>query len=221
MKKTCLALLAASALPAFAALDIASVDIEGIKLGMKGEEAAALVKAYCEKTKNGKHEEQPITMGNINLSSLACGKEEFDVLLLDSKTVAIFAAQKIDLNDTSDKDFINNWQLAVREKAVQKYGEPSLETNSAVIALYGEEIAPSQRLLCWGECDKTQASEPTKNLFNVKNVLKVKGQGLFIGLNINGSKAVIIRTLVDEAATATQKNTSQTEAEEAAAKVNL
>lgn len=221
MKKTCLALLAASALPAFAALDIASVDIEGIKLGMKGEEAAALVKAYCEKTKNGKHEEQPITMGNINLSSLACGKEEFDVLLLDSKTVAIFAAQKIDLNDTSDKDFINNWQLAVREKAVQKYGEPSLETNSAVIALYGEEIAPSQRLLCWGECDKTQASEPTKNLFNVKNVLKVKGQGLFIGLNINGSKAVIIRTLVDEAATATQKNTSQTEAEKAAAKVNL
>ena len=160
-------------------------------------------------------------MDNINLSSLDCGKEEFGVLLLDSKTVAIFAAQKIDLNDTNDKDFINNWQLAVREKAVQKYGEPSLETNSAVIALYGEEIAPSQRLLCWGECDKTQASEPTKNLFNVKNVLKVKGQGLFIGLNINGSKAVIIRTLVDEAATATQKNTSQTEAEKAAAKVNL
>ena len=65
MKKTCLTLLAATALPAFAALDIASVDIEGIKLGMNEKESAAIVKAYCEKEKDGIYEETPVSLNEM------------------------------------------------------------------------------------------------------------------------------------------------------------
>lgn len=71
MKKTCLALLGASALPAFAALDIASVDIEGIKLGMNREETAVIMEAYCNKTMIQSYEEQPVTINNRPLAKIS------------------------------------------------------------------------------------------------------------------------------------------------------
>ena len=139
MKKTCLTLLAASALPTFAALDIASVDIEGIKLGMKGEEAAAIVKGYCEKEKNGKYKEEPMSLNNVNFNAYVCDENKLGALLLDSKAVLIATEQKIELNDPNDKDFVKNWQLAVRKKATQKYGEPTLDVSDTIVILIGQE----------------------------------------------------------------------------------
>ena len=55
-----------------------------------------------------------------------------------------------------------------------------------------------------------------------KSVLEAKGQALFISLNVKEKEATIGRILIDEAAiNATQSNAAKTEAEKAAAKVNL
>lgn len=215
MKKTCLALLAASALPAFAALDIASVDIEGIKLGMNREETVAIIKAFCNKTMIQSYEEQPETINNIELDTHLCNIYDLAAALLDSKVIYINAHQGIDLDDKNDKDFIKNWQLAVQEKAVQKYGKPALEADNAAAIIIGQESHPIQHLSCWGEC-KTKNSGPNRT------ALEAKGPALFIGLEIEGEKATITRILIDEAAiSAAQKNAPKTEAEKAAAKVNL
>lgn len=215
MKKTCLALLAASALPTFAALDIASVDIEGIKLGMKGEEAAAIVKGYCEKEKNGKYKEEPMSLNNVNFNAYVCDENKLGALLLDSKAVLIATEQKIELNDPNDKDFVKNWQLAVRKKTTQKYGEPTLDVSDTIVILIGQESYLLQRLLCWEGCKK-QSSESDKN------ILEVNDQALIIGLNTDKNTATIIRMLIDETTiAAAQKEAPKTEAEKAAAKVNL
>lgn len=52
--------------------------------------------------------------------------------------------------------------------------------------------------------------------------MEAKGPALFIGLEIEGKKATITRILIDEATiAAAQKEAPKTEAEKAAAKVNL
>ena len=221
MKKTCLALLAATALPAFAALDIASVDLEGVKLGMNEEEAVAIVKAYCEEEKNGEYEKDTGSLNGINYDTRACGVNKLGVYsvhfiqLMGAKTVTIGAEQRIVLEKADNKDFIKNWQLVVREKAVQKYGKPALEADNATIMVSSDESRMFQHILCWGGC-KTRSSESDKN------ILETKGQALFIGLKIIGEEATVTRLLIDEAAiTAVQKNATKTEAEKAAAKVNL
>ena len=102
MEKTC---LAAVAFPAFAALDIASVDIEGIKLGMNREETAAIMKAYCNKTMIKSYKEQPEAINNIELNTHLCNTNDLAAALLYSKTVAISAQQRINLDDENNKDF--------------------------------------------------------------------------------------------------------------------
>ena len=109
MKKTCLTLLAATALPAFAALDIASVDIEGITLGMNEKESAAIVKAYCEKEKDGKYEELPMPINEINFNASICSLNDFAAFSLDSNTVLVGIEQKINLDNINDKDFITKY----------------------------------------------------------------------------------------------------------------
>ena len=215
MKKTCLTLLAATALPAFAALDIASVDIEGIKLGMNEKESAAIVKAYCEKEKDGKYEELPMSLNEINFNVSICSLNDFAAFSLDTNTVLVGTEQEINLDNINDKDFIKNWQLAVQEKAIQKYGKPILEADNVTITLNGQVGETVQHALCWGGC-KTRSSESNKS------ELDAKEKALLIGLSIKGSKATIIRMLIDETAiNAAQKNAPKTEAEKAAAKVNL
>ena len=103
----------------------------------------------------------------------------------------------------------------MREQIIQKYGKPVLETSNTAFLLHDQESQLFQHQLCWGGC-KIQSSESDKN------ILDVKDQALIIGLDVDKSVVNIIWMLVDETAiTAAQKNTSQTEAEKAAAKVNL
>lgn len=215
MKKTCLTLLAATALPAFAALDIASVDIEGIKLGMNEKESAAIVKAYCEKEKDGIYEETPVSLNEMKFNASICDGGKLNATALDSKTVAIITEQKIDLENPINKEFTKNWQFAVQEKAMQKYGKPALEADNATIMLNGEESKKAQHMLCWGGCKMRSSGSD-------KSVLEAKGQALFISLNVKEKEATIGRILIDEAAiNTTQSNAAKTEAEKAAAKVNL
>lgn len=228
MKKTCLALLAAAALPAFAALDIASVDIEGITLGMNEKESAAIVKAYCEKEKDGKYEELPMPINEINFNASICSLNDFAAFSLDSNTVLVGIEQKINLDNINDKDFIKNWQLAVQEKAIQKYGKTVLEKDNAAVFLNGREGETFRHILCWGECEIRNSESETNILVPKyesepdKSVLEAKGKAFFVGLDVKGSKATIIRMLIDETAiNAAQKNAPKTEAEKAAAKVNL
>lgn len=220
MKKTCLALLAAAALPAFASLDIAAVDIEGIKLGMNEEEAAVFVQAYCETNNKEYRKEREIKVNEIEFNMHACYDSKLDIIpltffSLNNRVASITKFQKIAL-ENNKKDFINDLLSSIQKKAIQKYSEPSLEANNLPCVFNGGESPRTfLKILCWGECKKQKSSSG-------KNVLETKGVALIIGLNIEEETAIIVRALQDETAiSAAQKNAPKTEAEKAAAKVNL
>ena len=222
MKKTCLALLAATALPAFATLDIASVDIEGIKLGMKGEEAIPIVKEHCSKAKDEKYFDLSHDIGNVEISEQGCyGYDGLMISLLNNNVISINARQEVSLTDNImlkevSNEFRGDWLKSIRTKAWEKYGPPSLEETTITPVTNKEPSMTLEFAICWGECKKETPKHSESRL-------TTEGKMLIIGFNFDGTAATVNRILQDEASfIEAQKTVPKTTAvEKAAAKVNL
>ena len=187
MKKTCLTLLAASALPAFAALDIASVDIENVKLGLNNDEAAAAVQTYCT-AKKGRYNKLQKDSRDTHIC-LDSEKNLLFVVLLNNKVVNVMHAQNITL-DNQEQDASNKWQQTMRDKTINQYGEPALDANKVVFIQEDKPIDLPQNTLCWGDCEE-QSKEPNKKF------LMTKSKALLISFGTIKDKTAVIRILND------------------------